>query len=392
MMKPKTTLALTLILATARAASAQGPATELTVSICPARVLHAYPLAIGSRFQSLVVPNVAVKNAGAAPADLSDVTFDLLSKGEVVDTRRLAGEDLANRLKAGSAMQNGPLQAFAFQFCDGALLGPNPTLSALPALAPSSAGLLNNEVFGWRGVRDTLRVTVHAARGGRPEQAVLSIPIASDTVKTAMRFPLTGRWFVAVAGTPHGGHRWALPEAFGLDVVAVGADNKTFKGTGERFEDYYAYGAPVLSVADGTVVQVVADQGENPEVLRRANESFEAYQARSGAVQEALLKIGDRAVGGNSVLIDHGQGEFALYAHLKPGSIPVKAGQRVSAGTRIGLLGGSGNSTEPHLHFQVCDGPSALHCASIPLSFTNVELPFADAPRAIQGGDIVIAR
>ncbi len=104
-----------------------------------------------------------------------------------------------------------------------------------------------------------------------------------------------------------------------------------------------------------------------------------------------LLSGGDHAIAGNTVLISHGNGEFSLYAHLKPGSIRVHQGDDVGAGTVIASLGASGNVTEPHLHFQLCDAASVLHCAGVPLTFTNVELPYADGPRTIQAGDIIEA-
>ena len=80
-------------------------------------------------------------------------------------------------------------------------------------------------------------------------------------------------------------------------------------------------------------------------------------------------------------MIDHGNSEYSLYAHLKPGSVRVKVGDRVA----------SGNSTEPHLHFQVCDAADPLACAGIPVEFQNVTLPFADYPRAVQSGDVLVA-
>ena len=378
---------LVLLAMSAGAASAAG----LEAKLCPAGTLYAYPLAPGTRFQSLVVPDLALINGGDAAAELNEVIFELLDKGVVVDSRRLAGDALKTAVKSGSAAQ---LQVgmFPFQFCDSKLMGAHPKLSSSDTLAGGTLGLIANQSFGWKGARDELRVTAHATRGGQAEQAVVSIPIRAETVKTPLRFPLAGRWAVVVAGTPHGGHRWALPEAFAYDIAAFGADDKSFRGQGQKLTDYYAYGAPVLAAGDGMVVEVVSDQPESADILRRPNESFDAYGDRMGALQMKLMKQGDRAIGGNAVLIDHGNGEYSLYAHLQPGSIPVKVGDRVKAGARIGRLGASGNATEPHLHFQVCDGPSSLHCAGIPLAFTNVELPYADGPRAIQAGDIVVAR
>ncbi|MFC3069237.1 M23 family metallopeptidase [Phenylobacterium soli] len=391
-MKLSTALAAGLLAAAAATAASAAEAADLTVKVCPAEALHAYPLAAGTRFQSLIVPSLAVANTGQTPAELTEVTLELLDKGVAVDSRRLSGEALAAGLKSGAAVQGGMLQMFGWQFCDGRLLGEKPALSPAPSLAPAAAGLVTNQVFGWKGSRDALRITATAMRAGKPETATLTIPVRADTVKTKMVFPLKGRWFVAVAGTPHGGHRWALPEAFAYDVARIGADDKSFRGEGAKFADYYAYGEPVLAAGDGTVVDVVADQPENPDVLRRPGESFEAYGDRAGAIQMALVAKGDRAIAGNAVIIDHGNGEYSLYAHLRPGSIKVKAGEKVSAGQPIAQLGASGNVTEPHLHFQVCDGASPLHCAGVPLAFGNVELPYADGPRAIQGGDIVVAR
>jgi murein DD-endopeptidase MepM/ murein hydrolase activator NlpD len=81
-----------------------------------------------------------------------------------------------------------------------------------------------------------------------------------------------------------------------------------------------------------------------------------------------------------------------VYAHLKTGSVRVRPGDKVRAGQVIGQLGSSGNSTEPHLHFHVCDRPDALRCAGVPVNFDGIEIPYADQPRVLQTGDIVVAR
>jgi murein DD-endopeptidase MepM/ murein hydrolase activator NlpD len=79
-------------------------------------------------------------------------------------------------------------------------------------------------------------------------------------------------------------------------------------------------------------------------------------------------------VGGNHVIIDIGGGYYAFYAHLKPGSIRVREGQRVKRGDVIGLVGNSGNSTEPHLHFHISDGNSPLGSEGVPYRLDSFEL------------------
>ena len=89
---------------------------------------------------------------------------------------------------------------------------------------------------------------------------------------------------------------------------------------------------------------------------------------------------------------DHGKSEYSFYAHLQRGSVRVHKGDRVKAGDVVGKLGSSGNSTEPHLHFHVCDSNDPLMSAGIPVNFSNVTIQWADVPRPIQSGDVVIAK
>jgi murein DD-endopeptidase MepM/ murein hydrolase activator NlpD len=74
---------------------------------------------------------------------------------------------------------------------------------------------------------------------------------------------------------------------------------------------------------------------------------------------------------GNNVVIDAGDGSYAVLAHLQRGSAQVREGQRVRAGDVIGRCGNSGNSSEPHLHFQLMEHPRALIAAGLPLRFRD---------------------
>ena len=72
---------------------------------------------------------------------------------------------------------------------------------------------------------------------------------------------------------------------------------------------------------------------------------------------------------GNHVVVDIGGGRFAFYAHMQPGSVRVKVGDTVKTGQVLGLLGNSGNTDTPHLHFHVMDGPSPLVANGLPYVF-----------------------
>jgi murein DD-endopeptidase MepM/ murein hydrolase activator NlpD len=71
---------------------------------------------------------------------------------------------------------------------------------------------------------------------------------------------------------------------------------------------------------------------------------------------------------GNSIVLDLGSGRYALYAHLRAGSIMVKAGDRVQRGQAIARVGNSGNTLAPHLHFHIMDTPSPLASNGLPYS------------------------
>jgi murein DD-endopeptidase MepM/ murein hydrolase activator NlpD len=69
---------------------------------------------------------------------------------------------------------------------------------------------------------------------------------------------------------------------------------------------------------------------------------------------------------GNSVILDLGGGNYALYAHFQPGSIRVQVGDRVRRGDVLALVGNSGNTVAPHLHFHVMSGPLSLASNGLP--------------------------
>lgn len=144
-------------------------------------------------------------------------------------------------------------------------------------------------------------------------------------------------------------------ETFAIDWVQVDAQGLAYRTDGRKPEDWFCYGAEILAVAPGTVVEVVRDlpnvaPGKNPEGLTIAQ------------------------IAGNRVIINMGSGHYAMYAHLAPGSIQLQVGDYVRQGQKLGLLGNTGNSSAPHLHFQVMDQPSSLDDTSLPFVFDRMNL------------------
>jgi murein DD-endopeptidase MepM/ murein hydrolase activator NlpD len=143
--------------------------------------------------------------------------------------------------------------------------------------------------------------------------------------------------------------RYHIAQRFAIDWLRMGADGKSYSGDAKDNKNYHAYGSEVLAVADGVVVEVKDGIPENvPGVNSRA------------------VPITLETVGGNHIVLDLGGGRFAFYAHLQPGKLRVQLGDKVKRGQVLGLLGNSGNSTEPHLHFHLSDGRSPLGSEGMP--------------------------
>jgi Peptidase family M23 len=146
------------------------------------------------------------------------------------------------------------------------------------------------------------------------------------------------------------GSRIETAETFAMDWVQI-RDGKMFEGDGGKNEQHYAFGADVYAVGDGEVVSVRNDMPEETPFQPPA----------------AVHAPGDYA--GNHVILRLADDVYAVYAHLQPGSVPVRSGDQVHAGDQIGRLGNTGNSTAPHLHFGIVDRPDFLAGRSLPLVF-----------------------
>lgn len=373
--------------------SAHGAPASLEVRFCGQRLLHSYSLSTEGAAQGLLLHQLIVINRADEPVELTAIELDLLRDGNVIDTRELGRSDLATFGGISGQIEAAPAAKASIAMLCGDHLVPEGTVLAGPILAPAQGELVFNQVFAFGGTRDSLHVRAVAQAGEVTVEGSATLPISGAMSELEYRFPVKGVWVVKSGPSFHTHHRWAPPAEFGLDLVQFGSDGRSHENDGSRLTDYYAYGQSVFAAAGGKVVSTVNDRPETVDLLRRPGETFAEFTARTAAHVQAFLKAGTDGFTGNHVMIDHGNGEYSLYAHLQPGSVRVQVGDRVAAGDAIAKLGGSGNAlVEPHLHFHVCDQPAPLACAGIPVQFANIELPFVSiAPRPVQSGDIVIA-
>lgn len=370
-------LALAAVLLSAPAAAA------LEVTFYPGARIYAYEASAERGVRTLVVQTIGIRNDAAAPVTLDTVAIELLSGERVIESRTLGAPELTRAASNGARMQGQMWAMLAFQFGGDRLVPAGTTFSDDLVLAPGEAIVINSQVFAYRGARDAVRVRVNGDAG------TARIPVREGVSQTVFQFPLLGQWYNGAGASLQSHHRWSPMEEFAFDLVKLGPDFKTHRGAGHRFADYYAYGQPVFAAAEGRVASVIADQQEDTGAMQRPGETTEAYYRRLGEDQQRRLAQGRAGITGNSVVIDHGNGEYSFYAHLKPGSVLVAAGDDVARGQRIGAVGSSGNSTEPHLHFQVCDSPDPLLCAGIPVQFEPTSDPLGDPPHAPQTGEFL---
>lgn len=366
--------------------TASVPAMAAEVRMCEREIRTAL-LSDERGVQSALLQGFAVINNGDKPAKLTHVLFQIKEQRDNRDMRWLLPADIARAAK-GAPQVAALAQIFPFQLCNGELLA-GAKLATSELLAPGEAVVFTHQPFTWKGKRDAMEVVAVTEVDGVPRNDLISRPIVQGVSKTELLYPVAGRTYAGVAASLHTPHRWASIEEFALDIAALAPTGLTYRGKGTKLSDYAGFGRPIRAVASGKVVAASDGMEDNAAMLKRPEESDEAYLARLQDGQMALLSKGIAAVLGNHVVIDHGIGEYSIYAHLKQGSVRFAKGAEVAAGETIGLLGSSGNSTEPHLHFQICDGPDVATCRPIPPNFTGYRIMFEFGPRTIQSGDIV---
>ena len=340
---------------------------ESSAAQTPAATQQHTPKPIGTLFDSVIPISPRAFKADGKWHLVYELHIANMDKSDYTFTRI----DVLSATSSGDSAQK-TLASFSGTELDDMFSHPGlPNAEKLAKLVPGEFGA----VFMWvtfDALDDVPAAIAHRIRvkiGDYPEAlSVVTLPTSVDkNPVVVISPPLTGEDWLAANGPSNTSlHRRALipingrayiSQRFAIDWVQLNPNGRTYTRDPSDNKNYRAYGAEIHAVADGVVTQV---KDGIPQNIPGAN---------SRAVPMTL-----ETISGNHVIMDIGNGLYALYAHMQPGSVRVKLGDKVTRGQVLGLLGNTGNSTEPHLHFHICNANSDLGSEGLPYAFASFEV------------------
>ncbi|MCF7548109.1 M23 family metallopeptidase [Pseudonocardia sp. WMMC193] len=305
---------------------------------------------VGTDGKTHVTYELLLTNATPAPVTVEKV--DVLAGGRVVDS--LTGP----RLAAQSTL-------LAEQSADPANGDPAAPVTPIPA---SGVGVVWLDVLFDGAAPDSLAHRVTASIGGGPAVEVDTGTVPVSTAPAPVLGPPLrgGPWYASdgccVDNTHHRrglapiDGRILVPQRYAIDWYLLDDQHRAWVDDPSQITNFLAYDQPAIAVADGVVVD--------------ATDGF--ADTTSLPAPPPVPPIVETV--GNHVTLMIAPGRYALYAHFKQGSVAVQTGQQVKQGDVLGHIGSSGNSTAPHLHFQLNTEPTFFPTDSTPFAFDCLRL------------------
>lgn len=360
---------LLAVVSLALAASALPADTpEVTVRAAPQRVLVEQGALQYLNFDFLI------HNGGADTLEITRVELSVYDGAGGLQVRRLVNE-------------NGPSPS-------ALLLAPD------RVLPPGADGMIFNpfpefpRAVQLARLRYDVELRPRRGEGGRGEPLVRTVEVAPQPFapRTGLRMPLRGRVLVWDGHDFLSHHRrwnWthpvlaqhcitSNPGRYSYDLVLLGDGDSLHTGDGTAHAQWYGFGAEVRAPAAG---RVVAATGDRPD---------------DGNFDLDALCADELAMYGNFVVIDHGNGEMSVLAHLRQGSVAVRVGDAVGQGDVVARVGSSGSSLFPHLHYQLVTG-TGHGAEGLPSYFPGLRVrrgaAWTEAPNGqVDTGDIIDAQ
>jgi len=177
------------------------------------------------------------------------------------------------------------------------------------------------------------------------------------TCKGDYILPFTGKWTLWNGGVDKElSHSWDIVgQRYAYDFVIVEDNGKYFDGDGTQVQNYLCYGKDIVAPADGVVVKL----------------SNKHKDSRVSNGQKVFCDTWD--IRGNYIVIKHHDKEYSTTAHIMQNSFTVQVGDQVKQEQVIAKCGNSGNTSEPHIHFQLQTGKSFFFSAGLPIAFSNIK-------------------
>lgn len=203
------------------------------------------------------------------------------------------------------------------------------------------------------------------------EETVQATPTARTAPLNLDPPVLPGAWYASESCCGNTHHRRGLapvngrfdvPQRFAIDWYRVDEQGQTWEGDPTRLTSYLSYRQPVAAAARGRVVEVQDGVPDNPP----------PQAPPIPPIQDTV---------GNHITLEVAPGRYLLYGHLQPGSLNVREGDCVEPGQVLALIGNSGNSTTPHLHFQVMTTAEFFPTDSTPFTFQQFRVLGQVQPR-----------
>jgi murein DD-endopeptidase MepM/ murein hydrolase activator NlpD len=215
----------------------------------------------------------------------------------------------------------------------------------------------------------THRITLNRTVAGLPSLAIRGgdVVVRKDLSPVVVGSPLKGQGWLAMETTAPDTHHFRaqitfnsvtrVPQKYAQDFIRVDpVTGQAASGNATLARNYYGWGKELLAVADATVAD--------------AHDGIADYETIYSADKTPVNNAA-----GNYVILDLGNKKYACYAHMVNGSIRVKPGDTVKEGQVLGLMGNSGNSDIPHLHFQVVtDNPAFLASEGYPHVYRSFDV------------------
>lgn len=334
---------LTILAVSPLAARSQAaPAEQMTPLLL---AVHDAPVPFnGSDARTHLVYELAVSNFSSG--DIAVQKVEVLGDHAVLQTLDAAA--IAQRLQPGGQRESTatlPKSTHALLFLD-VILAPG---AAIP-----------------RELSHRVQIRATAAPPGRRQMDETGGSIAVDRQPVVqIGPPLRGAGYISAdsccdatrhtrASMPINGRVW-VAQRYAVDWEQLNAGGSIYAGPQGDLKSYAIFGQPAIAVADSVVESIVDGQPEQTPGKFPTN-----------------IPLAD--ADGNCVILNLGNRHYALYAHMQPGSIKVHPGEHVKLGQVLGLVGDSGNSIVPHLHFQVTDGPSSMASNGLPYQIRDFEI------------------